>query len=343
MVSIVNLSIVCLLFVVCVCDKNLAYFSYEQHDLEDGEHLTNILHNPFLEGVVDRDVNNIPEGSIHHYVKKREIFGEDDRNEVDRESISAENRLAELSTVLISVGCTGMLVTKEHVLTAAHCIHTEGYFKKGYSSLEVGIEMSYGIEWRQVLTMFLPSNWTNPDITINPDYYDYAILKIDPITTTTTTTTPYLPIALTTDIQHGVNTQISIVAYFDDKPLKTKWMTKCDVIDEDVGIMWHKCDVTYGASGAGMYSMHMNSVTNQNELRTVGILSGYNYDYNTELELNYAVRINPINYFYICSWTCQMDWCMGQLSEEAKREIRGQGDGWVLDKLMDSAPPYCAS
>ena len=55
-----------------------------------------------------------------------------------------------------------MLVTPEHVLTAAHCIHTEGHFKAGYSELEVAVETAYGLEWVPVTTMFLPSNWTNP-------------------------------------------------------------------------------------------------------------------------------------------------------------------------------------
>ena len=114
-------------------------------------------------------------------------------------------------------------------------------------------------------------------------------------------------------------------------------------MDEDSGIIWHECDVTYGGSGAGMYSMHTNSVTNRIELRTVGILSGFNFDSNKELELNYAVRINPTNYFYICSWTCQMKWCFDQLSQAARREIKEKGDEWILDKLAEGSLPYCSS
>ena len=61
------------------------------------------------------------------------------------------------------------------------------------------------------------------DRNINPDYYDYAVLQIAPLSTA------HLPIALTSDTQHGLNSRLSIVAYFDDKPKKTKWMTSCKV------------------------------------------------------------------------------------------------------------------
>ena len=118
-----------------------------------------------------------------------------------------------------------------------------------------------------------------------------------------------------------------------------KQLYRQQVADADAGILWHKCDVTYGASGAGMYGRHLHN--NQWELRTVGILSGYNYDANRQMELNYAVRINPTNYFYICSWSCQLDWCLDQLTEGNRREIEESGDAWVLEQMRTSHPPYC--
>ena len=92
-----------------------------------------------------------------------------------------------------------------------------------------------------------------------------------------------------------------------------------------------------------MYGLHSNPLTNRNELRTVGILSGYEYDSKRNKEFNYAVRINPVNYFYICSWTCRNEWCFQQLGTQGEREIREKGQGWVLDKLKETVPPYCSS
>ena len=46
------------------------------------------IHNPFLDNVVvQRNVANIPETNNEHHVERREIFGEDDRDEVSREHV----------------------------------------------------------------------------------------------------------------------------------------------------------------------------------------------------------------------------------------------------------------
>ena len=91
-----------------------------------------------------------------------------------------------------------------------------------------------------------------------------------------------------------------------------------------------------------MYGPHSNPVTNRNELRTIGILSGYDFDSNKHQRFNYAVRINPVNYYYICSWTCQAEWCLQQLGEQGEREIADKEQGWVLDKLREGTAPYCS-
>ena len=95
--------IICLFIVVVVvvCERDVKYFGYERHVLENGEHEVNI-HNPFLDNVVvQRNVANIPETNNEHHVERREIFGEDDRDEVSREHVPTEDKLAEVSTVSI--------------------------------------------------------------------------------------------------------------------------------------------------------------------------------------------------------------------------------------------------
>ena len=77
-------------------ERDWGYYGYEEHVLEEGRHVSTAVHNPFLS---DRVVGEIPERYKGHHVEKREIFGEDDRGEVDRESIPEENRIPELATV----------------------------------------------------------------------------------------------------------------------------------------------------------------------------------------------------------------------------------------------------
>ena len=91
--------VVCLFVVVVVCERDVKYFSYERHLLDNGEHEVNI-HNPFLDNVVvQRNVVNIPETDNEHHIERREIFGKDDRDEVSRQFVPLEDKQAELSTV----------------------------------------------------------------------------------------------------------------------------------------------------------------------------------------------------------------------------------------------------
>ena len=90
--------IVCL-FVVVVCEREVKYFGYEQHTLENNQHEIH-FHNPFLDNVLlQRNVVNIQELNNEHHIERREIFGEDDRDEVSREFVPLEDKQAELSTV----------------------------------------------------------------------------------------------------------------------------------------------------------------------------------------------------------------------------------------------------
>ena len=91
-----------LLLAAISAERDWGYFGYEEHVIGEGIHLSTTLHNPFLnDKVVKRNVETerIPERHSGHQVERREIFGEDDRSEVNINSIPEESRMPELATV----------------------------------------------------------------------------------------------------------------------------------------------------------------------------------------------------------------------------------------------------
>ncbi|XP_008325128.1 serine protease 23 [Cynoglossus semilaevis] len=245
-----------------------------------------------------------------HKRVRRQIYGSDGRFNIQGNNFLMDYPFS--AAVRISTGCTGVLVSPLHILTAAHCVHDGKDYVKGARKLRVGflIPPSFNstkgdltsakkslVRWVRVKRTRVPKGWIQGPQEVSMDF-DYALLELR-----WPHRRPFMRLSVAPSSDGLAGNRIHFSGFDSDRPGELVYRF-CPVEEESSDLIYQHCDARPGASGSGVYGRVWDNTLERWERKVIGIFSGHqwleidgeNRDYNV------AVRITPLKFAQICYW-----------------------------------------
>ena len=193
--------------------------------------------------------------------------------------------------------CTATLITSEIILTAAHCVYapdTNDLLDPQDLTFRAGLRKSVVAAERGIAQIEAhPGYIPNGEMTLDNIRHDVALLRLsDPIPTSELD--PFI-VAETA----RPNGSVSVVSYGLGREDLPSRQDQCQLLAAQQGILMMNCDVTFGSSGAPVFSHHNGRGQIISVISGVGTFDGKRVTYGMSLpsvvdDLKHRMRANAI-------------------------------------------------